>query len=170
MWFRIALASMFALLAAAPAWAGDVRITVAGVRSDDGSLMIGLYDTEAGFQTAIKRSTEAGLLNDPLRVAGIALRADAGSQTIVLAGLKPGRYAAIVFHDANDDGKLGSTPWGVPLEGYGFSNDAHGFLHAPSFAAAAFPVLDAGTTTTIISLIYPVPSSQPDLSAIEMGQ
>ncbi len=170
MFFRIALTFIFSLLAAAPAWAGDVRITVAGVRSDDGSLMIGLYDTGAGFQAAIKRSTEAGLLNDPLRIAGVALRADAGSQTIVITGLKPGRYAVIAFQDANDDGKLGSTPWGVPLEGYGFSNDAHGFLHAPSFEAAAFPVAESGTTTTIISLIYPVRSSQPDLSAVQLGK
>lgn len=153
---------IFALLAAAPAFADDLKITVDGVRSDHGSLMIGLYDTVAGFQAAIKRSTDAGLLNDPLRVAGVALRADAGSQTIVITGLKPGRYAVIAFHDENDDGKLESTPWGVPLEGYGFSNDAQGFLHAPSFAAAAVPVTGADTTTTI-SLIYPPPPSQPDL-------
>ena len=163
--FRVALAFIFALFAAAPAWAGDLRITVTGVQSDKGSLMIGLYDTAAGFELAIKRSTDAGLLNDPLRAAGIALRADAGPQTIVIAGLKPGRYAVITFHDENDDGKLGSTPWGVPLEGYGFSNDAHGFLHAPSFDAAAFDVTDSGTTTTIIALIHPPPPSQPDLSA-----
>lgn len=160
MLFKVVL--IFALLAAAPAFADDLKITVDGVRSDHGSLMIGLYDTAAGFQAAIKRSTDAGLLNDPLRVAGVALRADAGSQTIVITGLKPGRYAVIAFHDENDDGKLESTPWGVPLEGYGFSNDAQGFLHAPSFAAAAVPVTGADTTTTI-SLIYPPPPSQPDL-------
>ena len=168
--FRVALTFIFTLLVAAPAWAGDVRITVTGVRSDDGSLMIGLYDTAAGFRAAIDRSTAVGLLNDPLRVAGIALRADAGSQTMVVAGLRPGRYAVIAFHDQNDDGKLGSTPWGVPLEAYGFSNDAHGFLHAPSFDAAAFEVGESGTTTTIIALAYPVPPSQPDLSAIQMGK
>jgi uncharacterized protein (DUF2141 family) len=163
MLFKVALG--FALLAAAPAFAGDLRITVDGVRSGNGSLMIGLYDTAAGFEAAIKRSTEAGLLNDPLRVAGVALRADAGSQTIVITGLKPGRYAVIAFHDENDDGKLEATPWGVPLEGYGFSNDAQGFLHAPSFGAAAVAVTDPGTTATI-SLIYPPPPSQPDLPYI----
>lgn len=167
--FRVTLAFIFALLAATPAWAGDVRITVDGVRSDEGSLMIGLYDTAAGFRAAIERSTEAGLLNDPLRVAGVALRADAGAQTIVVAGLKPGRYAVIAFHDENDDGKLGSTPWGVPLEGYGFSNNARGFLHAPSFAAAAFKVTDLAATATI-SLIYPHASSQPDLSVNRTGE
>ena len=157
--FTIAL-----VLAAPAASAGDVRITVYGERSGNGSLMIGLYDTAAGFEEAIRRSTEAGLLNDPLRVAGVALRAAAGVQAIVLGGLKPGRYAVITFHDENNDGKLGSTPWGVPTEGYGFSNDAHGFLQAPSFDAAAFEVTGSGTTATI-SLMYPQPLSQPDLSA-----
>jgi len=158
-------ALIIALIVAAPAaFAADVRITVYGERSGNGSLMIGLYDTAAGFQVAIKRSTEAGLLNDPLRVAGVALRATAGVQAIVVSGLKPGRYAVITFHDENDDGKLGSTPWGVPTEGYGFSNDAQGFLQAPSFDAAAFEVTDSGMTATI-SLMYPQPLSQPDLSA-----
>jgi uncharacterized protein (DUF2141 family) len=159
---------LLALFMAAQASAGDVRITVDNVRSDRGSLMIGLYDTAEGFRAAVKHSTEAGLLNDRSRAAGIALRAVAGPQTIVVNGLKPGRYAVIAFHDEDDDGKLGATPWGVPVEGYGFSNNAWAILRAPSFDAAAFEVDESGTATTI-SLIYPQDSPPHDQS-VEKSQ
>jgi uncharacterized protein (DUF2141 family) len=152
-----------ALVAAVQARAGDVRITVEAVRSDRGSVMIGLYDTPEGFRAAVQNSTETGLLNDRTRVAGVALRAVAGPQTIVLGGVKPGRYAIIAFHDENDDGKLGATPWGVPTEGYGFSNNAWAFLRAPSFEAAAFAVDESGTATMSIALTYP-PKPPPDES------
>jgi uncharacterized protein (DUF2141 family) len=154
------VAFIVALLLAVPAWAGDVQITIGNVQSDGGSVMIGLYDTPEGFRAAIKHSTDVGLLNDHSRVAGMALRAVAGPQTVILAGLKPGRYAIIAFHDEDDDGKLGATPWGVPTEGYGFSNNAWGILRAPSFDAAGFDVELTGTATQTISLTYPQKPAQ----------
>jgi hypothetical protein len=73
------------------------------------------------------------------------------------------RYAVIVFHDENDNGLLDENAMGVPVEGYGFSNDAQGFLSAPSFNAAAITlppsdeIIDAS-----ISLIYPRAPSSAD--------
>ena len=154
MLFRAAMI-VAGLLSGAPAFAGDVRIDIKGIRSDSGAIMIGVYDTEAGFLSAIKRSGEAGLLNDPLRVAGLALRARPGERSVILPQLPPGRYAIIAFHDANDDGKLNESPWGVPTEGYGFSNGATAFLTAPTFDAAAFDVGPDGAVETSMSLVYP---------------
>jgi uncharacterized protein (DUF2141 family) len=34
------------------------------------------------------------------------MRAIAGTQSVVFTDLKPGTYAIITFHDANDNGKL----------------------------------------------------------------
>jgi len=56
---------------------------------------------------------------------------------VVFTELKPGAYAVITFHDENDDRKLDKNALGLPTEGYGFSNDAEGFLAAPSFKDAA---------------------------------
>ena len=61
--------------------------------------------------------------------------------------LPPGRYAAIVIHDEDDNGRLDTNPMGVPGEGYGVSNDARGFLSAPSFEPAAIAVGDADIAT-----------------------
>ena len=134
--------------------ASELRVVIEGVRSDSGTIMVGLYDTSEGFVAAIKHSTEAGLLNDKGRRVGMALRAAAGVQSVVFADLPPRRYAIIVFHDENDNGRLDENAWGVPTEGYGFSNNAQGFLGAPSFAAAEI-TLGEKNQSIAISLIYP---------------
>ena len=137
-----------------PALAADLKVTVDGVRSDQGTIMIGLYDSAEGFNAAIKHSTEAGLLNDKGRLVGAAIRAAGGAQSTVFTQLRPGRYAVIVFHDENDNGRLDENPWGVPTEGYGFSNDAQGVLAAPAFDAASV-ALDGADESIAIALIYP---------------
>jgi len=152
--FRGLAAGLLLLLAALPARAGDLKVTVAGLRSDAGTLMIGLYDSADGFDLAIKHSSEGGLLNDRGRLVGAAMRAAPGARSIIFTQLPPGHYAVIAFHDENDDGRLDESPWGVPLEGYAFSNDAQGLLAAPSFEAASFAVDEEGNDVTL-TLIYP---------------
>lgn len=95
--------------------------------------MIGLYDSEEHFRTAIGNAGKVGLLNDRSRLVGIAMRASVGTQSVVFTDLKPGAYAVIVFHDKNDVGKLTENWLGKPTECYGFSNNTEGFLSAPSF-------------------------------------
>jgi uncharacterized protein (DUF2141 family) len=143
--------------------ANELSVAIEGVRSDSGTIMVGLYDSPEGFVAAIEHSTEAGLLNDRGRRAGVALRAVAGVQRIVFPDLPPRRYAVIVFHDENDNGRLDENAWGVPTEGYGFSNNAQGFLGAPSFAAAAV-TLDGSDQSIAVSLIYPKALGRFDLS------
>ncbi len=151
----LALAAlMFLLVPGLPARAGDLKVTINDVRSTAGAIMIGLYDSTAGFDNAIKHSSEAGLLNDKDRLVGAALRAITGSQSIIFTHLPPGRYAVIAFHDENDNGRLDENPWGVPTEGYGFSNNAQGLLGAPSFDAAGVS-LDGADASVAITLIYP---------------
>src|SRR5688572_10781370 len=46
--------------------------------------------------------------------------------TIILDNLKDGKYAIRYIHDENANGKLDTNWMGIPVEGYGFSNDAYG--------------------------------------------
>lgn len=116
--------------------------------------MVGLYDSEDHFRTAISHAGKIGLLNDRSRLVGIAMRAIAGAQTVVFADLKPGPYAIIAFHDVNDNGKLDENWLGVPTEGYGFSNNAEGFMSAPSFKNASV-LLGNSDLSIVITLKYP---------------
>ncbi len=67
--------------------------------------------------------------------------------------LAAGRYAVAVIHDENSNKKLDRNFLGVPKEGFGFANNPHVGLSAPSFEAAAIQV---GCPETVIQihLIY----------------
>jgi uncharacterized protein (DUF2141 family) len=152
---KIATGFLLAALAAFPAEAGDLKVTVTGVRSDDGALMIGFFDSAANFEDAINTSAKVGLLNDKGRLVGVTMRARTGPQGIAISDLPPGRYGVIVFHDENDNALLDISVLRIPIEGYGFSNNATGFLRAPSFEKAAVTVGD-GDVSTSIALTYQV--------------
>lgn len=150
------------LLFAVPAFSAELRLTIKGVHSDNGELLVGLYDNADGFRHAVANAATRGLLPDSGRLIGTAIRAQRGTESTVFTQLVPGRYAIIVIHDENDNGRLDKNALGVPTEGYGFGNDARGFLSAPSFDAAAITVGDTNASTSI-TLRYPrTPSAEDD--------
>jgi uncharacterized protein (DUF2141 family) len=151
------------ILLAIPVAAAELRLTIKEIRSDSGEILIGLYDNTTGFRSAIANAATRGLLPDSGRLIGTAIRAKRGAQSTVFTQLPPGRYAAIVIHDENDNGRLDKNAWGMPTEGYGFGNDAQGLLSAPSIDDAAIAIGDANVSTSI-SLIYPNGSLPQDRS------
>src|SRR3954447_4145878 len=101
--------------------ASELRITVEGIRSSHGTILIGLYDSLETFTRAIELSDKDGFLNDPNRFAAVALRANVAMKSaVVLTNLAPGSYAIIVFHDENGNGKLDKNALGVLLLWHSF--------------------------------------------------
>lgn len=158
---KLLAALVLTVLLAAPARAAELRLTITGVRSDSGELLIGLYDNAGGFLSAIANATKNGLMVDAGRLVGLSMRAKTGAQIAVFTQLPPGRYAIIVVHDENDNGLLDANILGVPTEGYCFSRDAQGVFSAPSFDAAALTIGDADVSVTT-ALVYPRTVSEDD--------
>jgi uncharacterized protein (DUF2141 family) len=96
------------------------------------------------------------------RLIGTAIRAKRGMASTMFTQLPPGRYAIIVVHDEDDDGRLSKGALGVPTEGYGFGNDARGFLglSAPSLNAAAITIGNANVSTAVTLIYADTPSSE----------
>jgi uncharacterized protein (DUF2141 family) len=115
-----------ALIAPLGAYAADLSLSVADGPAADATLYAALYDSTAGFAGTALASQMV-----PMR---------AGAARLVFAGLAPGRYAVRVFADENGNGKLDTNLVGLPMERYGFSNDAKGNRGAPEFDAAAIGV------------------------------
>jgi uncharacterized protein (DUF2141 family) len=130
-------------MVAGAAQAADLEVTVAGVRNGDGRVMVAVFDHAEAFQKMAEEK----------RIAAAQIPIDGGTARLVIGGLKPGRYAVSVVHDANGNGKLDTNLVGLPTEGYGFSRDARGTMGLPSFEAAAFDLPAAGTKQ-IIKLGY----------------
>ena len=123
-------------LAAPLAQAADLAITVTDVRAQQGSLRIAVADSAAGW-------SEGGT-----PVAGTVRKIEAAEQTFHFSDLPPGRYAVMVMHDENDNGKLDSNFMGMPIEGYGFSNNP-AVMRKPTFEEARFELEAAGSAITV---------------------
>jgi uncharacterized protein (DUF2141 family) len=66
----------------------------------------------------------------------------------------PGTYAIAVLHDENSNGDMDYNIIGMPIEGYGFSNNVRArMLMAPSFKAASFEVRGEETELSI-KIVY----------------
>jgi uncharacterized protein (DUF2141 family) len=135
-----------------PSRAAELRVVIEGVASSTGTIIAGLYDSQENYVRAVGESSRV-MVNDSNRLIGITLRARGRSQPIVFSDLQPGNYSVIVFHDENDDGKLGKNALGLPIEAYAVSNNARGLMAAPDFEDAAVRVDDRNEVIRI-TLVY----------------
>lgn len=63
--------------------------------------------------------------------------------------LPAGAYAIAIYHDANRNRDFDRNPVGIPIEGFGFSNDAPTKFGLPSFDAVRFHLPMAGAILKI---------------------
>ncbi len=114
-----------AALLAAVSSAETLTVTVEGTRSASGTVRAGLYDATGK------------------RIAAKMVAAAVGDVVLRFEGVAGGTYAVKVFHDENGDGDLNTGLFGIPTEGYGFSNRASGRFGPPDFDKMSITV---GTT------------------------
>ncbi len=141
---RSATAVLVAITLSLPAVADNLAIEVKGVRSDKGRVYVAVHKPTEN----VTFPGAAGM------VAGCWRVADGGPLRISFSGLEPGIYAVNAFHDENANGELDTNILGIPLEGYGFANDATGVMGPPSFLDASVEVRETGTTSTQMTLLY----------------
>jgi uncharacterized protein (DUF2141 family) len=130
--------------AATPQGTCTLTVKVKGIRNAKGKIGVVLYGKEDGFPLDPSGAVARKLTDiDPKTMTA----------TLVFENLPAGSYAATVLHDENLVGKMEFDAQGVPIEGYGVSNDPDSSSGPPSFDAAKFTV--AGPDTAIvISMIY----------------
>jgi uncharacterized protein (DUF2141 family) len=116
------VSSLFCSVAAC---AGDLKVTISGLSSSEGKLMVAVFNVAANFPQG-----------KPLQ--GQMVAATKGDMSVVFKDLAPGRYAVSAFHDVNGNGRLDANMMGMPTEPYGFSRDAKGSFGPPKFDDAAF--------------------------------
>jgi uncharacterized protein (DUF2141 family) len=140
-------ATTFAQAETAPALASVVApasvsrttltLSIEGVRSTRGKIMAALLKADAS--AGIARRVNAGMAS-PV----------AGTTTLVFEGLEPGDYAIQLFHDENGNGEMDSNLFGIPSEGYAFSNRARGSFGPPKFEQMKFTVTAAPAATAAV--------------------
>lgn len=108
----------------------NLIIEITELKSNDGKVMIEILDKD---QNSVAYSK--GIIVD--------------NQSIVeFKDLNAGTYAVQYYHDENNNEKMDTGTFGIPLEGYGFSNDARGFMGPPDFEDELFS-LEKNTTMVL---------------------
>jgi uncharacterized protein (DUF2141 family) len=137
----ILLSAAAAVLAAAPTRAAgptaNLTIRVENVLAAGGIVRLGLYDA-ARYPD-----------DDSKPVASADVPAVAGETVITLHGIAPGVYGIQTFQDVNSNDKMDTTWMGLPLEPFGFSQDARPFLSKPGFDAVKFTLVAGDNVQTI---------------------
>jgi uncharacterized protein (DUF2141 family) len=149
--------SLTAVLAAAPVRAappaakptGDLTVRVENVLPAGGVLRLGVYD-------------ESSYPDDNSKpIASADIPAVPGETVITLHAIPIGVYAIQTFQDVNANNKMDTSWIGLPLEPFGFSQDATPFLSKPSFDDVKF-TLAAGANSQVIHLQILLKNSPSD--------
>jgi uncharacterized protein (DUF2141 family) len=104
-----------------------LTVVIDGLKNTKGNVCLSLFSQAEGFPNRADRATA-------LQCVAAGDLADG----VTFEGLSPGNYAIAVFHDANTDGKLNTGVFGIPKEGFGFSQNPSIQMRAPRFNEAAF--------------------------------
>jgi uncharacterized protein (DUF2141 family) len=104
---------------------GKLVVELQNVRDSVGNIRASLYREPDSFRKEDKAFKVVSLPSKP------------GTLTLSFDGLAPGRYAVMVYHDANDDQKLNLRFGMFPTEGYGLSNNPK-VMGPPKFEDSAF--------------------------------
>ncbi len=103
----------------------SLSLQVTGFSSNEGKAFIGLYRPQDKWPEINKQ------------FIGKVVVIENGIAKITFETLEKGYYAIAVFHDRNRNGILDKNMLGIPVEKYGFSNNARETFSAPSFQSAA---------------------------------
>ena len=110
--------------------AGELRVSVDGVKNNFGNVRVSLYRSPDGFATKAGRFMET------------VVSARLGVNEAVFSDVPEGIYGLAAFHDENDNVEFDRNFIGFPQEGFGFGNDAPVFLGPPNFSETTVTVND----------------------------
>ncbi len=122
----------------ASVFAAELEVTVRGIESEEGQLMIAVVNSEAAFN------------GETPAVLSLLIAPQGDTITFSTDALPEGDYGIRVMHDENGNGDMDSNMVGMPTEPWGFSNNAMGNFGPPGWADIRFGL--AGETAVTIDL------------------
>ena len=127
---RVLIATASSLsLAAFENQTATLTVVVEGLENQNSHVCLRVYDSEQGFPL----SNQAEVHSDCTETSG-------NSVTMIIPNLKSGTYAVTVVDDRNRDYQLNRNLLGIPLEGFGISNNPQvsAATGLPKFQDASF--------------------------------
>lgn len=113
------------------------------VRDHTGGLGCRLFASEVGFPQEASAA---------IAVVGVPLATSEAGCTF--EGLAAGTYALVMLHDENGNRTLDTNFFGMPIEGYGVSNNVTHMMRAPSWEESHFTLAAGEQKRLEIQLRY----------------
>ncbi len=105
----------------------SLKVKVSNIIEQQGQIILTLYNKAEGFA---KSGNE---------IKKVLKQNFKGANAIIeIENLPAGDYSVIILHDKNKDGACNYNFIGIPIEGYGFSNNIVPRLSVPSFQQTMF--------------------------------
>lgn len=117
-----------------------IMIQIVGGTTDGGQLQVAIYGPTGPWNDPEEAALKTSLPPDQ---EGVAVWE-------VPAAELPDPFAVAAYHDSNGDGTLNRNTLGIPIERYGFSNNARGVVGPPTFQEAAVPRPEVGEPVRVI--------------------
>ena len=138
---RVGIAGLVSLLCGQAALAGTITVVPSTeLRNSEGTFRCALFKNKEGYPTQHLKAT--------YRVTAPITQA---RSVCVFKDVPAGTYALTVLHDENDNETMDNHQTGMPLEGFGSSNDADaGLVTPPTYADAAFTVTEADQKLSLL--------------------
>ena len=134
---HLVFAVIIIFLPATSALADTINLTVNNIIAP-GVIYMAVYDNAPAFEGKRVKGEKRGPTRDVFFSMSKAVELGAASYAITVPA---GVYAISVFVDKNQNGKLDTRSFiPIPIEQFGFSQDAIGRFGPPSFKAASFTV------------------------------
>ena len=116
----------------------QVVVTLNGIESENGSLLIYIHDNEYSYYSDDNINTDGITFFRKLNIP-----ADTPNKQVIFDNIPSGQYAITAYHDEDNDGRLDRmiAPFiGMPSESYGSSNDSFSYLSKGSFEDALIDI------------------------------
>lgn len=115
----------------------QLTIKVTDLRNHKGQLIFGVFRSAQGFPI------------DGSKAVNWQIKPADADTVVFVATLAPGTYGASVLHDENKNGKMDKNLAGIPVEGYGVTNNPKPRFRSATFNESRFTLPPEGATLTI---------------------
>ena len=120
----------------------SIMVRVTDLRKNSGKLLIALYDGTTPFLS--EKSLPPGFVADIKN----------GKAEKLITNLPAGEYAISVMHDENGNSHMDYNALGIPVEGYGLSNNVRIYFSKPAYKPCTFMIKEGQTKTMDITMRY----------------
>jgi len=120
----------------------ELTVKVQEIKGDKGTVIVQLFKGSENYKNAKAEAIKA-------------VPAKTGMGSFNFDNLVAGSYTIRVLHDENNNKKMDTNVFGIPNEGYGFSNEAVGNFGPPKYKDMVFIIAknDKAITNTV-KMIY----------------